>query len=268
MADLDLHALLEFAIDLARHVGSVISAEFYGNKDIQIKGRLDVVTATDKKVEEICREKIKEAYPLHHFMGEESFDAVAGYRDFADDPTWIIDPIDGTKNFVHANPFCCVSIALTSKKQPVLGVVFNPMTNEMFTTTLGGGAHLNGNPIHASSVTELRQAAVITEFGEFRNEAAEVTLDALRWLLTHDVQCLRACGSAALALCYVACGRADAFFERGLHAWDIAAAVLIVKEAGGAVKDTNGSEFDLLNGRVLGTNKHLEGVIRLPESFV
>ncbi|KAM0937553.1 putative phosphoric monoester hydrolase [Dioscorea sansibarensis] len=234
----DIDSLAEFlavAVDAAKSAGEVVRQGFYQKKNVEHKGQVDLVTETDKACERLIFDHLKKHYPEHKFIGEET-SAAYGTAELTDDPTWIVDPLDGTTNFVHGFPFVCVSIGLTIRKAPSVGVVYNPIINELFTGVLGQGAHLNGNPIKASSQTEL-----------------------VKSLLATEVRSLRMSGSCALNLCGIACGRLDICYELGFGGpWDVAAGAVIVREAGGLVFDPYGGDFDIMSQRVAASNGHLK----------
>jgi len=190
-------------------------------------------------------------------------------EDVTDAPTWIVDPIDGTTNFVHRFPFSCVSIGLAINQKVVVGVVYNPMMNEMFTAIKGHGAKLNGEPIHVSHTTDLKQALVATGFPYQRDDE---TLDHVLGNVKRVLQACRAvrrAGSAALDMCYVARGVFDLYYEAGVHAWDVAAGCLIVEEAGGHVMDMYDAPFSLGLRRVACGNAplvhSLNSMLKRPE---
>jgi len=200
---------------------------------ISKKSAVDLVTEVDVAAEERIVGILREAFPDHSFLGEESGGA-AGEERLSAGPTWIIDPIDGTTNFVHKYPFVAVCIGLAINKQAVVGVVYNPVLEEKYTAIHGGGAFLNGQHISVSSTSDVRQAVVSTNIGYGRSpEVTEFMLGNMRVLLEQQLRGLRMTGSAATLACDVACGRLDAYFEWGIHSWDVAAASIIVKEAGG-----------------------------------
>lgn len=252
--DHDLKHYLEVAERIAREGGATILKAFNENKTVMLKSAsTDLVTETDQKVEKFIIESFKNEFPTHSFIGEES--AAAGVKtELTDNPTWIIDPLDGTTNFVHRFPFVAVSIALAIDKKPVVGVVYNCILNEMYTAIDGQGAFKNGQPISCSKQTEISTALIGTEFGSSRaDEIMAVILENMRKLASypnpaHSIRCL---GSAALNMCAVACGAMDAYFESGIHVWDIAAGYVIVRAAGGTVLSPDGSELDIMSRRVL-----------------
>ncbi|KAL8461612.1 hypothetical protein ACS0TY_032915 [Phlomoides rotata] len=245
---------LAMAVDAAKKAGEIIRSGFYETKNVEHKGVVDLVTETDKACEELIFNLLKQQYPDHKFIGEETT-AACGATELTDEPTWIVDPLDGTTNFVHGFPFVCVSIGLTIGRIPTVGVIYNPIMDELFTAIRGKGAFLDGKPIKTSSKTELVQSLLATEAGTKRDKT---TLDAstnrINSLL-FKVRSIRMSGSCALNLCGVACGRLDLFYELGFGGpWDVAAGAVIVTEAGGAVFDPSGKNFDLTSQRIAASN--------------
>lgn len=221
-------------------------------------GAVDLVTNTDKQCEALIMETIQSHFPDHLFIGEETSASQGFCGELTSQPTWMVDPVDGTTNFVHRFPFSCVSIGLAIEKTVVVGVVYNPILKELFFAKRGSGAFLNGHPIHCSETKELRHALIATELGTRRDdEFLDAAFTRMRSLAKQS-RSLRACGSCALNLCSVAMGRLDAYYEIGLGGvWDVAAASLVLEEAGGKVMDPAGGEFELMSRRVLGTNASL-----------
>ncbi|KAI3456550.1 hypothetical protein Pfo_013213 [Paulownia fortunei] len=248
---------LTMAVDAAKKAGEVIRFGFYETKRVEHKGQVDLVTETDKACEELIFNFLKLQFPDHKFIGEETT-AACGATELTDEPTWIVDPLDGTTNFVHGFPFVCVSIGLTIGRIPTVGVVYNPIMDELFTAVRGKGAFLNGKPIKASTQSELVKSLLATEAGTKRDKS---TLDAstnrINSLL-FKVRSLRMSGSCALNLCGIACGRLDLFYELGFGGpWDVAAGAVIVTEAGGLVFDPSGKDFDITSQRVAASNPFL-----------
>ncbi|GLT80188.1 hypothetical protein SLA2020_516410 [Shorea laevis] len=258
MADNDsLEDFLATAVDAAKQAGEIIRKGFYQTKHVEHKGQVDLVTETDKACENLIFNHLKEHYPTHKFIGEETT-AACGVTELTDEPTWIVDPLDGTTNFVHGFPFVCVSIGLTIGKFPTVGVVYNPIMDELFTGIHGKGAFLNGKPLKVSVQTELVKSLLATEAGVQRDK---LTLDASTNRINNllvKVRSLRMSGSCALNLCGIACGRLDLFYELGYGGpWDVAAGVVIVKEAGGLIYDPSGKDFDITSPRVAASNPFL-----------
>ncbi|KXZ45857.1 hypothetical protein GPECTOR_50g651 [Gonium pectorale] len=249
------HRYVEYvsvAVDAAKAAGEVIRQAFKQPKKVQEKlNHADLVTATDKAAEDLIFSRIRRSFPDHRFIGEES-SAEAGQGELTDAPTWMVDPLDGTTNFVHGFPFVCTSIGLTISKVVVVGVVYNPVLEELFVAAAGGGAFCNGERIATSRQTDLAGALLGTEVGTARD--AE-TLDAMfgrMRALTSRMRSIRCTGSCALNLCSVALGRTDAFYEINFGGcWDAAAGGLLVAEAGGAVLDPAGGPWDVMARRVL-----------------
>lgn len=253
-----LQEALKTATAAAEHAGELIVKAFDAPKDVQLKGKVDLVTETDKQCEAVIFKALREAFPQHAFIGEEGSAAQGFTSELTDAPTWLVDPVDGTTNFVHRQPYVCVCIALAVSKQVVVGVVYNPVTKEMFTALRGSGAFLNGQSITVSQESQLESALVATEVGVTRDaETVAALLDRISKVAaeTRGIRCL---GSCALNLCSVAMGRLDAFYEIGFGGpWDVAAASLVLEEAGGQIGDPAGGPFDLMARRVLGANGHL-----------
>ncbi|XP_040365330.1 inositol-phosphate phosphatase isoform X3 [Rosa chinensis] len=226
MAENDsLAQFLASAVDAAKKAGQLIRKGFYEIKHVEHKGQVDLVTETDKAAEDLIFNHLKQLYPTHKFIGEETT-AACGVTELTDDPTWIVDPLDGTTNFVHGFPFVCVSIGLTIGKIPTVGVVYNP---------------------------------IMDEAGTKRDKlTVDATTGKLNSLL-FEVRSLRMSGSCALNLCGIACGRLDLFYELGFGGpWDVAGGAVIVTEAGGSVYDPSGKDFDITSQRVAASNPLLK----------
>ena len=223
------------AIDAAHRAGELALRQFRQPQEIRRKGPADPVTATDVAAEDMIVSTIRRAFPDHEFLGEE------GHRAPTDaEYLWVIDPIDGTRNYAHGIPFFCTSIALARHGQPVLGVIYDPTLKETFHAEAGRGAYLNGQPIHVSHKTKLEDAILSLSLVPARQVGnAHVALPMLM-RLQPAVESVRIMGSAALHLAYVACGRFDVGFQDSVHAWDVLAGVLLVQEAGGIVTDLMG----------------------------
>jgi len=261
--DLD-QQYLSLALRLAREAGELLRKNFYTrNKRKKTKSSpVDVVTETDAQCEEIILAGIRETFPDHVIIAEESH-AEDGVYHIDDRPTWCVDPIDGTANFLHSLPFTCVSIGLMVGQKPRVGVVHFPMLNETFTGVAGKGAFLNqGAPeerkLEVTDIDCLSEAAVLSEFGNDRSpEGVAGIINRLHKVALAPTQTVRMFGSCAYNMCCVAFGRADAYFEMGTcpafgpKPWDTLAAHVIVLEAGGVVTSTTGEAFNVSNGRVL-----------------
>ncbi|KAJ0176960.1 hypothetical protein K1T71_006969 [Dendrolimus kikuchii] len=241
----------DVALSLVRSAGNLIKEHVDGCNVFELKScDIDLVTEIDKKVEETLIGGLSKAFPTHKFIGEESVaDGVKCV--LTDDPTWIIDPVDGTMNFVHGFPHNCISLGLSINKENMIGIIYNPNLEQLFTAKKGQGAFLNGRQIHVSQVKELNKALVVFETGTSRDEEkCKVVFENLKRMINlgHGVRSL---GSAALNMAMVAMGGADVNFEFGIHAWDISAGDILVREAGGVCIDPAGGPFDMLSRRVL-----------------
>jgi myo-inositol-1(or 4)-monophosphatase len=232
--------ILEVGKLIRDHIGTITSSL------VQIKGPSDFVTEVDQRSEAMIMEMIQKHFPDHHIMSEET--ANEGLQDGI---TWVIDPLDGTTNFIHGFPHVAVSVAVCEEREPVLGFVLDPVRQELFFARRGGGAFLNGNRIHTRSGARLDDALVATGFPFRSKNVLEPYLEVFRSVF-NSMSGIRRAGAAALDLAYLASGRVDGFWEVGLKAWDIAAGVLLIKEAGGHVSDFWGDENYLYNGHVVG----------------
>jgi myo-inositol-1(or 4)-monophosphatase len=249
---------LQTAVDAVRRAGAIQRDAFGGTFQISKKGAIDLVTEVDVAVERMMRALIAERHPDHDVLAEELGGPEGGGTSRY---CWICDPIDGTTNFVHALPIFCSTVALEVDGRLEAGAVYDPMRDELFTAERGRGAQLNGRTLHVSSTASLIDALLVTGFPYSVQESlhAHVALFA-KFLGTS--RAVRRLGSAALDACYVAAGRLDGFWEHGLNAWDIAAGVLLVQEAGGVVTDLDGGAFDLRSGRILATNGRIHEAMR------
>jgi myo-inositol-1(or 4)-monophosphatase len=231
----DLDALLSLATDMARETG-VLILDRDASTDLAVRTKstdTDVVTAKDTAAERLIRARLDVERPEDGFLGEES-----GHGTGTTGVRWVVDPIDGTVNYLYNIPQYAVSIGVEIDGVMGVGVVFDPAKDELYQAIAGGGATCNGIPLHCSDETVLGQSMVNTGFGyapERRTRQAEILLQVIP-----RVRDIRRMGAASLDLCAVACGRADAYYERGLKPWDVAAGVLIAQEAGAVVTDLNG----------------------------
>jgi len=251
MSESDLQKYLESAVNLAKTAGKVIKDAWSKKKNIKTKlSQVDLVTETDVEVEKLLRKGFLELYPDHKFVGEESA-SLGEKNEWTDDPTWIIDPVDGTMNFVHSFPYIAISIALTIKKEVVVGVVFNPILDQMFTAVKGKGAFCNNIKIHVSEQEDISAALLALEVGSGRDENKMKSVFSNLQAFIPVCHGIRSLGSAALNMCHVASGGADGYFESGIHCWDMAAGDVIIREAGGVVLHPSGGPFDLMSRGLL-----------------
>ncbi|HWB17160.1 MAG TPA: inositol monophosphatase family protein [Vicinamibacterales bacterium] len=240
---------LATGVDAALEAGRIHRRYFRQHPDIHKKGRIDLVTNADLEAERMFRDLIAQRFPDHVVVGEEA-GAVASPEGRC---RWIIDPVDGTTNFAHGLALFCVSIALEIDGRLALGVVYDPINEELFTAERGEGARLNGEPIHVSSCAELVDGLLVTGFPYTIREERRRQVDVFAAFL-HEAQAVRRLGSAALDLCYVAAGRLDGYWEERVFPWDIAAGALLVAEAGGTVTGLDNQPFDPFGLQILATN--------------
>lgn len=243
-----MREFLRVAIEAAKKSGELIKRRVGRIKTIDYKGAIDLVTDVDKASELLIKKHLFNKFPKHLFLGEESGGEREGcaYR-------WVVDPIDGTTNFAHGFPYFSISIALEIDCQPAVGVVYDPMHDELFYAIKGGGAYLNKKKIKVSAIKDLKKSLLCTGFAYEIKDAKDSNVEHfVDFLMTS--QAIRRMGSAALDLCYVACGRFDGFWEIGLKPWDTAAAILIVTEAGGKLSKFSGSKYSHYDQEILATN--------------
>jgi len=247
----DLHV----AMSAARAGAEIVKRFFGAPPEARYKAKFDPVTAVDEAAEAAILEVLRSARPDDEVMAEESGGSVHAGRH------WIVDPLDGTVNFVHSIPQVSVSIALYDGEQGLVGVVYDPLRDEIFTATRGGGARLNGHVLSTSDVTQLERAVVATGFPYDHDVYAESLSIVLREVLA-KVNGIRRFGSAALDLAWVAAGRFDAYWELGIAPWDGAAGMILVREAGGTVTDPYGRQSTPSMGLVVCSNGKIHDPLR------
>lgn len=238
------------AVTLALRSGKLILASVGKIAKVSYKGKHNIVTDVDKKSEQIIKGGLMKAFPSHSIVAEET-GLTKGHSSYR----WLVDPLDGTTNFAHSFPFFCVSIGLEYNNDMILGVVYDPVREELFTAEKGRGAYLNGRRIKASRINRLSQGLLVTGFSYDPKEKIGNVRHFKKFLSRS--MAVRRVGSAALDLCYVACGRFDGYWEFGLHPWDSAAGSLIVEEAGGCVTSISGSRYYPENRTILASNRFL-----------
>ncbi len=249
-------SLLNSAIEAAKIAGK-IQKQYYGRSiNIQYKSKnyLNLVTEVDKACEKRVLSFLERKFPSHNFWGEET-----GRGNGRSEYTWVVDPLDGTTNYAHSYPFFCCSVALVRNLKPFIGVVYDPMLGECFTAEKGNGAFLNGKRLRVSKTLRLSQSLLATGFAYAVRET-HYNLDNFRTFVL-KAQGVRRDGSAALNLCYVAAGRFDGFWERGIQAWDMASGVLMITESGGKVTDISGKPFNLLGENAIASNGKIHSEI-------
>jgi myo-inositol-1(or 4)-monophosphatase len=242
-----MHPMLSIAVRAARRAGSIINraALAGGNLQVQSKRANDFVTEVDRSAEAAIIEIVQKSYPEHGILGEESGSIGTEKPEYR----WIIDPLDGTTNFIHGFPQYCVSIAVERRGALTHAVVYDPLRDELFTASKGGGAFLNDRRIRVSKCTRLGDALVGTGFPFKELGRVDLYVKQLKYLM-ETTSGVRRAGAAALDLAYVACGRLDGFWELGLAPWDVAAGALLIQEAGGLVADLDGDQTYLESGDV------------------
>jgi myo-inositol-1(or 4)-monophosphatase len=241
---------LDFAVELAREAGAVLKHYMSREKQIEFKGRANLVTVADKESEALIIRRIRERYPNHAILAEES--GASGSKNDSEGK-WIIDPLDGTTNFAHQYPFFCVSIGFERAGQILCGAVYDPWRDEMFSGARGVGSFVNGNPLRASDTETLRAAMIMTGFPYGFREKIKTAMAQFEGFLVES-QAVRRGGSAALDLCYIALGRVDGFWEMDLHPWDTAAGLVILEEAGGRVTNFSGGAFSVYGKEIVASN--------------
>ena len=243
--------MLNFAIQTARDAGRILMERFGRITQISNKGEIDLVTEADLAAERFIIERIKSHFPRHAILAEES-EASGITHEGRSDFKWIIDPLDGTTNYAHGYLTFCVSIALERGGRLELGVVYDPMRDEMFAAERGEGVTLNGRRIRVSEIDNLNSAMLCTGFPYNVRELGDFARHFYNFIM--HAQAVRRDGSAALDLAYVACGRFDGFWEEGLRPWDVAAGVILIEEAGGRVSYYDGSPFNIYTPPILASN--------------
>jgi myo-inositol-1(or 4)-monophosphatase len=257
-----LPSYLEDAAGIAREAGALVDGFLQRHIGFELKGEFDLVTEADRSSERLIVKRLKELYPTHSIVAEEG-----GGQQGSSEFCWYVDPLDGTTNFAHGFPAFNVTLALERAGELIAGVVFDPTRNEMFSAEKGAGAFLNGRPIRVSNAPKIETSLAATGFPS-RKRHLNINIHFYYQLamLSHGV---RRAGSAALDLAYVACGRLDAFWEFGLNPWDMAAGILLIREAGGTCSDMRGAPVDLRGPHLLADNTavHAEMIALFAEIF-
>jgi myo-inositol-1(or 4)-monophosphatase len=245
---MQLDNFLDIAIRAVKESGAIQREWMEKDKKVELKGEINLVTEVDRICEKRIIEIIKETFPEHNILTEETPmpEGSSPYR-------WIIDPLDGTTNYAHGYPFFCTSIALELEGKIILGAIYDPLLDELFTAQQGQGAFLNGKRISVSTTKRLTEALLCTGFPYDLRESPVNNLDHFNHFIM-EARAVRRDGSAALDLCYVAAGRFDGFWELKLNPWDVAAGKLLVEEAGGVVTDFGGSPLNIYGQETLASN--------------
>ena len=259
-----LKPAVNIMIKAARAGGNVLLRHMHRLDALNVveKDRHDYASEVDGLAEAEVIKELRRANPEYAILGEEG-GLLKGNRG-PSRSIWVIDPLDGTSNYLRGIPHWCVSIALVEDGEPQHGVIFDPLRNELFTASRGGGAQLNDRRIRVSERRELSGAMIATGFAPRERARAGAQLECVRQLL-RDAEDVRRSGSAALDLAYVACGRVDAYFEAGLKPWDIAAGALLVREAGGRIADFKNAATGPMDARGTASRQLLAGNVRITE---
>jgi len=240
--------LNDFAINLARDAGNLLKEKFNSKHEVHYKGEINLVTEADKMSEDLIIAAINSSFPDHGILSEESpaQNSSAKLR-------WIIDPLDGTTNYAHGYPVFCVSIALENEGVIVLGVIYDPLREDMFVAERGKGAYLNGKKLKVSPTATLSRSLLATGFPYDIRMSKDNNLNYFN-LMAVEAQAIRRAGAAALDIAYLAAGRFDGFWELKLMPWDVAAGCLMVEESGGVISDMSGGQWDISSPNVLVSN--------------
>lgn len=249
----DLQIFLDVATEAALAAGTVLQ-DFLGKLDtVEEKGRPgDLVTVADRTAEAVILEILERHTPDHQILTEET----GSLGNLNSDLMWAIDPLDGTTNYAHQYPVSAVSVGLMVHGEPTVGAIYDPFRQELFRAATGLGATRNRHPIRVSNTSELSKSLLVSGFAYDRHQTRDTNYAEFCYL-THLTQGVRRSGSAAMDLAYTACGRFDGYWERGLSPWDMAAGIVILREAGGQVTAYDASPFQMSTGRILATNGHL-----------
>ena len=249
---MDTDDILSRAVSIAHEAGALIRRAFPRTalSHIGLKGAVNPVTETDTAAERLILSRLRAAFPHHRILAEEG--GGAAWQE-PGPPVWLVDPLDGTNNFAHGFPHVAVSLALVAEGRPVVGVIYDPLKDETFAAAVGRGAMLNGEPIHVSKVARLADGFLATGFPYDRRTAPDNNTARLDHFLRRSLGVRRA-GAASLDLAYVACGRFDGFWEIRLKPWDVAAGVLLVREAGGRATDFAGTANCLSGEEIVASN--------------
>ena len=219
---------------------------------VSVKGPGDFVTASDKKVEKILIDELSKARPNYSILSEE-IGEIKNDNEFR----WVIDPIDGTANFLHGIPHFCISIGLEKNKEIISGIIFDPIKDETFTAEKGNGSYLNNQRLRVSGRNKLKDSIIFTGGPKFESEEKDLILEEYKKISSNVHIPIRKMGSAALDLAYVAAGRCDGFWQRDLNYWDIAAGIILIKEAGGFITDFKGDNNYVKNKTILASNSEI-----------
>jgi myo-inositol-1(or 4)-monophosphatase len=239
---------IEVATGAARQAGVILKAHFRTGSRVQYKGRANIVTDVDLRSEQSLKSLLQAEYPDHSILSEES-QAITGSSSY----TWILDPLDGTNNYSFGIPFFCIVIVLASGEDILLGIVYDPLRDEMFSAQKGKGAYLNNSPIHVTTKATVKDSLIGLDLG-YVDENGKKSLEFITRLWP-QMYAYRVMGSAALGMAYTACGRLDLYFHLLLYPWELACGSLLVTEAGGVATDLQGKPLKIGQGSVIASNK-------------
>jgi myo-inositol-1(or 4)-monophosphatase len=260
---MDLAPFKQTAVSAAYKAAEILRSRFGNISRVRKKDAVEIVTEADTEAELEIISAIRSRFPDHSILSEE-----AGLEETGDDFRWVIDPLDGTVNFAHQVPIFCISIALTYRNEIVMGVVLNPVDGQLYTALHGQGVELNGRPIRVSTPATVSESLLVTGFPYHIHEVFEPIMARFGNCLKAS-QAVRRLGSAALDICYVACGRFEGFWEQGLKPWDTAAGILIAAEAGASITTFSNQPYRLGDQEILVTNGHIHdemiGLLNLGE---
>jgi len=249
-----MKSYLDIALEAGAKAGDIIRENFHKKKLIDYKGRINLVTNVDKEAEKEVIETISKYYPEHNILTEETEYAQDASQPFR----WVIDPLDGMTNYVHGFPFVCVSIALQRNNESIVGVVYNPILNELFYAEKGNGSFRNSEPISVSDNADFSKSLLATGFPyDMLNEKKNNIRNFSKMI--KKCRGIRRPGAATLDMCYVACGIFDGYWELELFPWDTAAGIVILEEAGGKVTKFDGSKFSIFDKEIVASNGKVHG---------
>lgn len=233
-------------ISIIKEAGEILKEGFYSIKDVQFKAKKDLVTKYDVGIENFLKEKFLAEFKDFNVIAEESDNSNIEFKN-----SIIVDPIDGTTNFVNQLPHTCISVGVYKNKKPYLGIVYNPILNELYTAVVGEGAFLNGKKIEVSKEEDLQKALLSTGFPYSSGTCEDDLNDVMKKMknILPNCQDIRRLGSAALDLCYVSSGIYEGYYEMNLKAWDVSAGIIILKEAGGKISNIDGDEYTLFEDK-------------------
>jgi len=246
-------------IEIIKEAGEILKEGYFSNKDVNFKAKKDLVTKYDVGIENFLKEKFLKEFIDFNVIAEESDNSNIEFNN-----SIIVDPIDGTTNFVNQLPHTCISVGVYKDKKPYLGIVYNPILDELYTATIGKGAFLNGQKIEVSSENNFQKALISTGFPYTSGTCEDDLNDVIKKIKTILPKCqdIRRLGSAALDLCYVARGMYEGYYEMNLKAWDVSAGIIILNEAGGKVTNLDGNEYILFENKyIVATNSKIHDVL-------